>query len=334
MSSTTSAGSDRDGGGRAAGPSRPVTDPFDALPELAPLRTAAQAGDWAATQDFFSGRDSADEVSFAAGALADLAGTEGYLEEAAQALPGDPLPRTLLAERYIRIGWAIRSGAGAEHVSRDQFDQFHAWLRKAEHILIEVCAEHPDHAPAWTARLLTARGLELGQSEARRRYDRLSVHHPHQFRAQSQLLQQLSPKWGGSLEATHDFALECVSAAKDGSPAGILIAEAHIEHWLELSGVAGTEYLRSVSVRNDLRQAAQASVLHPDHRPGRHWFTGHSAFALAFSLGGHLKDAAPHFAALGNTAAEYLWRYLGDWESRYATYRTAALATLRGETER
>ncbi|MCF3133234.1 hypothetical protein IPZ69_23375 [Streptomyces olivochromogenes] len=310
-----------------------MTDPFDALPELAPLRTAAQAGDWAATEAFFGGLDSVGKVSFAAAALADLAdlaGTEGYLEKAAETLLGDPLPRTLLAERYIRIGWKIRSGARAEYVSRDQFDQFHAWLRKAEHLLIEVCAEQPAYGPAWIPRLLTARGLELGQSEARRRYDRLSAHHPHQLRAQSQLLQQLSPKWSGSFEAMHDFAQECVSAASDGSPAGILIAEAHIEHWGQLSDVAGTEYLRNVSVRNELRHAAEVSVLHTDSRPDWHRLAGHSTFALAFSLGGHLKDAAPHFAALGNTASESQWRYLGDWKGRYATYRTAALATLRG----
>ncbi|MEV0177813.1 hypothetical protein AB0I54_00700 [Streptomyces sp. NPDC050625] len=318
-SSTSSAiGSDQD----------PVFDPFDALPGLAPLRVAAQDGDWAATQDFFGGLGPIDDVSFAAGALAGIDGIEGYLEEAADALPGDPLPRTLLAERYIHIGWTIRSRASAEHVSRDQFEQFHAWLRKAEQRLIEVCAEQPTYAPAWTARLLTARGLQLGQSEARRRYDRLSAHHPHQFRAQSQLLQQLCPKWGGSWEAVHGFAQECVSAAPDGSLAGVLVAEAHVEHGLDLSDVAGTEYMRNVSVRNELRHAAQASVLHPDHRPGWPSVTGHSTFALAFSLGGHLKDAAPHFVALGNTAAESLWRYLDDWKNRFVKYRTAALATL------
>ncbi|MFE0331330.1 hypothetical protein ACWEWI_12310 [Streptomyces sp. NPDC003753] len=306
----------------------PVTDPFDALPELAPLRTAARAGDWAATQAFFAGLDSVDKVSFAVGVLADVDGTEEYLEKAAAALPGNPLPATLLAERYIRVGWDIRSGARAKHVSREQFDQFHAWLRRAEQILIEVCAEQPAYAPAWTARLLTARGLELGQSEARRRYDRLSVHHPHHFRAQSQLLQQLCPKWGGSWEDAHGFAQECASAAPDGSHAGILVAEAHIEHWLELDGSEATAYMRGLPVRDDLRHAAQVSVLHTDYRPGWHWITGHSTFALAFSLGGHLEDAAPHFAALGNTAAKSSWQYLADWKSRFAKYRTAALSTL------
>ncbi|MEU6535009.1 hypothetical protein [Streptomyces sp. NPDC047000] len=305
-----------------------MTDPFDALAELTPLRAIAGNGNWAATEAFFAQLGSADEVSFAVGALAGIDGTEEYLEKAVQDRPGDPLARTLLAERYTRVGWAIRSGARAKNVSREQFEQFHAWLRKSEQILIEVCAEHPGYAPAWTARLTTARGLELGQSEARRRYDRLAAHHPHDVRAQLQLLQQVCPKWGGSWEDAHGFAGECLNSAPAGSYAGMVVAEAHVEHWLDLSDVAEKEYLRDVAVRNDLRQAARSSVLHPDHRPGWRGIMAHSTFAFAFSLGGHLKDAAPHFAALGDKGSESPWYYLPKWRTRFAEYRTAALDTL------
>jgi hypothetical protein len=306
----------------------PVTDPFDAVPELAPLRTAAWDGDWEVTQAFFNKIPSTVDVSFAAALLAGVERTEWFLEKAAKAQPTDPLPRTLLAERYIHLGWRARGHARGEDVSWDQAEQFHDWLRKAELLLIEVCAEHPAYVPAWTARLATARGLVLGQSEARRRYDRLAEHHPHHFRAQSHLLQQLCPKWGGSWEAAHGFAQECTNAAPDGSLAGVLLAQAHIERCVDLTSAKATEYLRDVAVRNDLRHAAQISVLHPEHRPGWHRIDGHGAFALAFSLGGHLEDAARHFTALGDTASESLWRYLPDWKTRFTEYRTAALATL------
>lgn len=327
-SSTVGEGADKGDRPVGVGESAPVSDPFDALPELAPLRTAAWDDDWAATEAFFAEIDSVDDVSLAAGLLAGVDRSEAYLERAAKALPADPLPRTLLAERYIRIGWRIRGSTPAEEVSGDQFAQFHDWLRKAERLLIEVCAEQPAYAPAWTARLLTARGLELGQSEARRRYDRLAEHHPHHFRAQSQLLQQLCPKWGGSWEAAHGFAQERSSAAPDGSYAGILVAEAHVEHCAALAGAQAAEYLRNVSVRNELRQAAGTSVLHPDCRAGWQRIDGHSSFALAFALGGHLADAARHFVALGDTVSESFWRYLPDWKRRFTEYRTTALATL------
>ncbi|MET7690011.1 hypothetical protein ABZT06_18850 [Streptomyces sp. NPDC005483] len=312
-----------------AGGARPlVTDPFDAVPELAPLRTAAWDGDWAATQAFFEKITSPADVSFAAALLAGVDRTEWYLEKAAKAQPADPLPRTLLAERYIHLGWRARGRGLGKDVSWDQAELFHDWLRKAELLLIEVCAEQPAYVPAWTARLATARGLVLGQSEARRRYDRLAEQHPHHVRAQSHLLQQLCPKWGGSWEAAHGFAQECASAAPEGSHSAVLVAEAHIEHCAELAGAQAREYLRNVSVRDELRRAAHASVLHPDHHRDWHWTDSHSTFALAFSLGGHLGDAARHFAALGDTVSESFWRNVPDWKTRFTEYRTAASATL------
>ncbi|MFJ9148178.1 hypothetical protein ACIRP7_08890 [Streptomyces sp. NPDC102270] len=306
-----------------------VTDPFDAVPELAPLRTAAWDGDWVATRAFFEEIPSPVDVSFAAALLAGVERTEWFLEKAVKAQSTDPLPRTLLAERYIHLGRRARGRGLAEDLSWDQAEQSRDWLRKAERLLIEVCAEQPAYVPAWTARLATARGLALGQSEARRRYDRLTEHHPHHFRAQSHLLEQLCPEWGGSWEAAHGFAQECVSAAPEGSHAGVLVAEVHIEHWADRQDTTeATGYLRDVSVRDELRRAARASVLHPGHRRDWHWTESHSAFALAFSLGGHLGDAARHFAALGNAVSESVWRKLPDWKTRFTEYRTAASATL------
>jgi len=318
MSTTT-------GGGRPVSPG-PRFDQYDHVPELVPLREAVGKADWDAVQACFAALDSAEKISFASGLVAGTEGIEGFLRRAAARHPDAPLPRTLLADHYVRIGWGIRSRAQAEHVSREQFDRFHEWLRRAEQILIEVCAEQPTYAHAWTVRQLTARGLELGQAEARRRYDRLSLHHPHHYPAQTQLLQQLCPKWGGSWEAAHGFAREATAAAPDGSHSGALVAHAHLEHWLDLKGAGAAAYMRDVAVRNDLRLAAQASVLHPDHRPGWHGRGAHSAFAMAFSLGGHHADAAPHFRELGDRPTEFPWQYLSDPADAFVKYRKYALA--------
>ena len=124
--------------GRARSSNGPTFDLFDNTPELIPLRTAARSEDWNAVRAFFSGLDSVDKVSVASGAVANVWGTETYLEQAAVDRPADPLPRTLLAERYIRLGWKARSAARAQHVTPEQFKEFHAWLRKAEALLISA----------------------------------------------------------------------------------------------------------------------------------------------------------------------------------------------------
>lgn len=135
------------GGGHGTGtPAGPSFDPYVTLPELVPLRTAARAGDRPAVRSCLVALDSVERLSFAVGLLAEEDGTEAMYEKAAAEHPGDPLPRTLLADRYVRIGWAVRSGARAQHVSRDRFDRCHEWLRRAERILIEVCAEQPGGA--------------------------------------------------------------------------------------------------------------------------------------------------------------------------------------------
>ncbi|MFF7332815.1 hypothetical protein [Streptomyces sp. NPDC008150] len=306
-----------------------LCDPFEVHPDLAPLRQAAFAGDWTAVRAFFDGLDG-ERTHYAAGALGDLDEVETLLERAAAEQPDDPLPRALLAERYIRMGWEIRSRAEAQHVSRDRFARFHEWLRKAERLLIEVCAEHPGYAAAWASRQTSARGLELGQSESRRRYDRLSAVHPHHYGAQLQHLQQVCPKWSGSWEAAHGFARECATAAPPGSPSGALVALAHIEHWVSLEGGQDVAYLREVAVLAELRQAARDSVLHPDFVPGWHAPGAHGAFAMVFSLAGRPADAAPHFEALGNRIDEFPWRYLPRWQGAFADQRDAALATARG----
>ncbi|MGW2914092.1 hypothetical protein ACWC9X_26990 [Streptomyces asoensis] len=326
MTSTTD-GTTSGGSGNTWGP---TFDPYDNTPELIPLREAARAGDWPAVRAYCEGLGSAARLTTASNMLADVPGVENFLERAAAEQPAGPLARTLLAERYIHIGWDIRSSARAQHVSRDQFVQFHDWLRRAEQILIEVCAEHPSYAPAWTARLKTVRGLQLGQAEARRRYDRLRAHHPHHYRAQTQLLQQLCPKWSGSWEAAHAFARECATAAPDGSVSGALVAIVHIEHALDLDGGHKAAYMRSPSVHHDLRNAAQVSVLHPAHRPDWDTVGAHNAFAFAFSFGGHLADAAAHFAALGDRATDDPWDCMPDKKAAFLRYRKAALDTRGG----
>ncbi|MFF2522042.1 hypothetical protein [Streptomyces liangshanensis] len=305
---------------------RPQFHPYAAIPALVPLRTAARGGDLPAVERFFEGLTDEDDRAYACGLLAELSGTEKLFERIEAEPSEGPLRRTLLAQRRVVVGWKIRSAARAQHVSQRQFEEFHTWLREAERLLIDVCAEHPDFALAWAVRLTTARGLQLGQSEARRRYDRLAEHHPHHLAAQNSLLQQLCPKWGGSWEDAHAFARERAAAAPAGSNAGVLVAQLHIERWLDLDAGDDARYITRTDVRDELVAAAAASVLHPDHRPAFRSVEAHNHFAMVFSTAGEHALAAPHFRAIGNNATEYPWTFLGDQDAAFTKHRKLALA--------
>ncbi|MGH3735236.1 MAG: hypothetical protein ACRDT6_06385 [Micromonosporaceae bacterium] len=290
-------------------------------PDLPPLREAVTRGDWPAVAAFFDRTADPDDREYAVALISDVAGSEAFLGHA-----DSTLGRTLYGRRLIVAGWEIRSSRLAKDISREQFEAFHDHLRHAERLLIELTAEDPGNAAAWVGRLMTVRGLELGQNEARRRYDQLSRHVPHHFPAQGQLIQQLCPKWSGSHEKTHSFAVECMRAAPGGSRAPLAVLDAHMERFLDIEKAReATAYLQSPEVVSEIEEAADRSVRHPDFRPGFYSVETHNRFALLFCLIDRGPSAAAHFRAVGNLATESYWDRFGDPADVFSKYRRIVL---------
>jgi hypothetical protein len=284
---------------------------FDAaapFPEVRQWQAAITAGDWPALAAFIAALPDADSRNFAVRTIGKTNGSEAFLGRAAET--GDTLALLLFASRHVEMGWAARGGQPAKNTRRGQFDRFHEHLNEAERLLVEVTGREPDNAPAWDLRIANARGLELGTAEALRRYQRLAVHHPHHYPAQAQLLQQLCPKWGGSWDQMYGFARECAATAPAGAVNPMLVAEAHIERWLNMPGLPRVAApVRTAEVRAELSEAAHRSVLHPAYRREYRFYSAHSTFAMAFSVAGAYAKAAPHFRAAGRYHASTPWFY-------------------------
>lgn len=301
----------------------PDFDPAAAYPEVSQLRAALAAGDWPAIRQLLDPLDWNGRTLLVRIA-GEAKGIEPFLRSVMAQHPEDTVPATILASHLIEVGWDIRSDARAQHVSRDQFAQFHAYLRQAEQLLIDICARDPGNVAAWQLRLPTAMGLQLGQAEARRRYDRLARHAPHHLPAQTSLLQQFCPKWSGSWEKTFAFARECMLAAPEGAPNAVLLAEAHLERWVDGDTSADrARYRRDPQLRRDIWEAAQRSVLHPQFQHRHGWVWVRSTFALMLSVAEYWDAAAAQYAALGNLASEYPWSYLGGAKG-FEKYRAEA----------
>jgi len=300
---------------------------LDWYPDLRPFQDAALRSDWPALAGLFAGLTDV-HGRILAESLVNGAVPDGFLEgvvaiQRSSHGRADTVALALLGARLIGLGWKVRTSAPAKDVSEEQFREFREYLVQAEQLLIEATARDPGEPIAWTERLTSAMGLSLGQSEARRRYDRLGRRVRDCFQAQKGLIQYLSPKWGGTYEMMHAFAHECLDAAPPGALNGAVVADAHIEHWLKLNWDGqgpGDVYMATPAVQADLVAAAARSVLHPDYRPVYGWVSAHSAFAVAFSLGGNHVAAAPHFRALGPFGAP---SYIGA--SGFAAHRDLAL---------
>ncbi|MEW1587931.1 hypothetical protein AB0283_21125 [Micromonospora vinacea] len=309
-----------------APPTAFTTDPAVANPELAPLRDAVRAGDWPAVQDQLAAHvgDARTRAIFTVSQKAPT----NFLESIVKADPADTAAAAMLANRLTEKAWAVRTRKMASEVSPEQFQRFHEMLAVAERVTADSVAHDGSDPAVWTVRLMIARGLQMGEAETRRRYEQVAARDPHHLSAQSQLLQQLCPKWGGSIEAMHEFARQCSAAAPEGAHNAVLIAEAHLEHALSLPR-RGQAYLSRREVVAELQEALGRTVLHPDFQRIPGWVQVYHSFALLFGLIGDRKTARPLFEATGNLVSELPWRYFGDPVPVFQEHRARAMRKWR-----
>jgi hypothetical protein len=301
----------------------PTFDITDAYPEVAELRALVRGRDWPGVQAFVARAPGEPERAFLTQSVAGVPGSEEFLAERVAAADRPGLAHTMLGGRYIAIGWEIRTTKRAQYVSREQFAALHEYLCKAEQLLIDATVTRPDDVAGWNERLSTARGLGLGLSEARRRYDRLAETDPHNYRAQWSMVQQLCPKWSGSWEALFPFARECVRTAPPGAHTPVVILDAHVEHSYDAGGDA---YWKRADVRDEVYDAAARSIDHPDFRRTYGWVEVHNVFAYVYSLMGDHTRAAASFRAIGNLGSRLTWGDGPDGIARFRRHRASALA--------
>ena len=316
-------------------------DPAAAYPAVAEVRTAIDRRDWQACRAVLDdaspdGRQfliqtGGEHEGRKRGARA--AETESFLRDVLAADSQDSAAAAMLGFFMITVGWSIRGRA--THVRRQDFVKFQEWLRGAEQVLHDAVGCNPDEPAIWVARLLTARGLELGLAESRRRYDRLRALDPRCYPGQEQFLQRLCPKWGGSWDLLHPWAREEMMAAPPGSLQGGLVALGHLEQWLALGRAAGFRYLRQRKVRDEIHEAAQRSIWHLDFRRGYPWVRVAATFAVAFSMTADHRAAARVFAMTGTLGDEFPWRYatgmgIGTYTAASAMRQRRAIASVLG----
>ncbi|MBV2156526.1 hypothetical protein RZ50_027225 [Kitasatospora sp. SUK 42] len=290
----------------------------------------AGAGDWAALRPALAAAaDGADgaELTWLAGAIADVPGVEQWTARALADAPGDALPLLLSGARHVTWAWEARTGARAKHVTEDQWKLFHERLEVAEEQLLEAAEREPGWLAPWYFLQISARGASLGPEVATARFEaavRRTPGHPGSHR---QRLQQLCAKWGGSHDEMHEFARSAMLAAPEGSPLGELVVLAHLERWLDLPDGEDHAYLSSPTVLAELQEAAFRSVLHPDFVPARGWQASFNAFAMAFSLADQRKTARLLFDALDGFVTESPWHYLsGDPVKVFRAHRDRCAA--------
>jgi hypothetical protein len=277
----------------------PTVDPVMGDVAARQLSLDASRGNWQPARDFLLSVEHPDDRAFYTQAVSYVDGVEGWIGEWLAADPSSTLPLLI-------------RGAHAIYDER---------LKYAEDCLVEVTERDPDDPTAWMFLVLTGRARQVGVDEAQRRFLAATDRHRWHRTAHEHMLQQLCPKWGGTLEAVHAFATDTLGDMPPGNPLGALIAMAHIEHWMEVPDGQETAYIRAPHVVAELREAAEKSVWHPDYEPRPGWPGPENTFAMAFWLAGDWPAAARQFDTIGDLVTEWPWAYLGDAGRRFAAAR-------------
>jgi hypothetical protein len=268
------------------------------------------AADWPTVQTILRQATGHDDLSFLIGAAAGVPASEQWLPDIVRNNLDDPLPLLVQGVRHIGWAWEARTGRLAEYVDADQFALFFERLRIAEDCLQSVVRREPDNATAWASLITTARGLQLGPAESRRRFDQAIMAHPGHLTAHNMMLQNLCAKWSGSHEAMFDFARTAFSGAAPGSDLGVMIAYAHLERMITYDTVAEMfGYLRSAEVATELAAAADRSVRHAQYKRTRYWAVVHNTFAAVLGVSRQWRAAAYMFDVVEDTVTESPWRY-------------------------
>ena len=294
-------------GGMAA---KPRMEIGDGDPVVLTLITSANRHDWPTVRAILA-RHPDDEVSTLLHAMAENApDIHGWLTAKRDEAPDDPLAHLALGAVTVSHAWHVRTSSRPQHVSRDQFKQFHALLREAEEHLYRAVELAPDSAAPWSYLVTSGRGLQMEADIVRRRFEAATDRCAHHRRAHQQMLQFLCRKWSGSHEEMHEFAAAAAAGPHWGRLAH-LVAIAHLERWLELPvGTERSAYMKQPAVQKELSEAADLSIFQPGWSDPRSPYAEPNLFAMTLSLAGLPTDARRAFELTDGMVTRFPWSYI------------------------
>jgi hypothetical protein len=285
------------------------------------LVEAADAGDWeavkAALVPFDLGRD--DQVL---GEVADLDGVQDWISRAVEEDKEHRATALLISgTRYIDWGWEARTASRAVDVTQEQWRIFHERLHIAEEQLLEAAELRPDWVTPWRRLLTSGRGMSLGPAVNETRLDAALRRDPLDLETHIEWVAQLQPRWSGEPGQALAFARDALARAPQGHRLGCVIAMAHIENWVEHDG---ENCLKTPEIQEELRDAADHSILHPAYARQPGWQHDFNIFAMALSLAGERHTARRVFKALDGAYTSWPWTYFAEPEKQFARHHRRA----------
>ena len=180
-----------------------------------------------------------------------------WLDDWVRTRPTDPNALAVSAMLAVRRAWELR---GPDWEPRNRL-AFLAALQEAEELTREAIDNDPGDPTPRAVLVEMARGQQVDVAELEARTDGLYALAPHHQGGHEAELQYRSLKWHGSTEDMFRHARAASAAAPPGNALTLLVATAHLEHYLTLAERSleqATAYLRSAAVRAEIARRSRA----------------------------------------------------------------------------
>ncbi len=242
-------------------------DPFLADRDLRSAYRWLMDGDWRRLETFLD--TSPRAWLFTSIATSELVGIETIVFARWADVASSANARTFYAAGLIRDAFEKRAAfesttrQSTEFVSEAETTQavgeFQEELKEAERQLYEIVRERPGMPDPWVFLLISGRGLGVRLEELRQRFDNAHSRDPFRPDACREYLEGLTDKWGGSDQATFDFARWIEQEAPLDSASRVVLPVAHIEHGLlDERGTKLSSYLNTAEVVGELVPALES----------------------------------------------------------------------------
>jgi hypothetical protein len=292
---------------------------FDGDPAAERVERAMRQRDWATVREIFAGPITPRQRTLYLRLASDVTGLQDWIDDLVRAEPDSTLPLLVKGSHAIHWAWEIRGSGRASTVPQEAWPIFRKRLKLAEDTLDAVLDRDPKDSDALAQLITLGSARSLGIDEVRRRFANAIAVDPLHMGAHSTMLQQVCRKWSGSSAEMFEFA-RSRAALGPGTSLPMLIADAHIEEWLDND--RESEYFEQAEVGDELVAAAHQSIWHPDYRPVGGSPNDLNHFAMAFALADRFTEAQRCFDVIGeHLVTRFPWSYYGDSTAMYRKLR-------------
>jgi hypothetical protein len=222
-----------------------------------------------------------------------------WIDRWVESEPENPVARLARGTNLVDWAWEARGHYRAKFTAPEQFNQFFARLQAAWTDFELAQSVASEAASAAALMIDAAKGLQLGVERGLELYETVQARLPWHPTAHESIIQLLAPKWSHSTTEMWALARKVTREAPAASPVHGVIADAHIETWIELPKDEGARYWQDRAVRADVIGTAERSVDAAPADRSRPMQRARCSFAFCYARMAEREHLRRQFDAIG-----------------------------------